>query len=127
MAALIARLKHRPEFRAVARARRKAVTPSMIVQAAVSSAAGAAPGGFRVGYTASRKVGNAVARNRARRRLRAAVARVLPGHARGGLDYVIIARKKTVSRSFAALLSDLETAVDRIGMPRSEPAGRRRP
>jgi len=127
MAASIARLKRRPEFLAVARARRKAVTPGMIVQAAASSVADTAPGGFRVGYTASRKVGDAVARNRARRRLRAVVARVLPGRARGGLDYVIIARKETVSRPFAALLSDLETAVDRLGTPRSKAAGRHRP
>jgi len=68
----------------------------------------------RVGFTASRKVGTAVARNRARRRLRAAVARVMPAHAAPGHDYVLIARAGTLSRPFRDLVGDLETALRRL-------------
>jgi len=67
----------------------------------------------RVGYTASRKVGNAVVRNRARRRLRAAVVDVLCGRAEPGHDYVLIARAGTADRPYDALLSDLSRALDR--------------
>jgi ribonuclease P protein component len=84
----------------------------LILQAAASGAAEAAPEGFRIGYTASRKVGNAVARNRARRRLRAAVARVMPGRAAAGFDYVVIARQASVTRPFGDLTADLASAVD---------------
>ena len=69
---------------------------------------------IRVGYTASRKVGNAVARNRARRRLRAAVAEVM-GHAREATDYVVIARRGTLTRPFDGLTGDLERALERVG------------
>ena len=70
---------------------------------------------FRVGYTASRRVGGATQRNRAKRRLREAVARVMPGHAKPGHDYVVIARAATVHRAFDDLLNDLETALARLG------------
>ena len=110
---MIERLKQRSEFLRVAAARRKWVAPGLILQAAPRPALeepDAAP--FRIGYTASRKIGNAVARNRARRRLRAAVAEVMPAHACRGCDYVLIARRRTVDRRFADLIADLETAFD---------------
>lgn len=69
---------------------------------------------FRVGFTVSRKVGNAVQRNRARRRLCAAVERVMPAHAKGGFDFVVIGRKRTLRRPFTALIADLETALKRL-------------
>lgn len=110
MAVRIARLKRRAEFLRVASTRRKWVTPGLILQAANS----AAEGDFRIGYTASRKVGGAVARNRARRRLRAVVDRVMPTRARPGTDYVVIARRATVARPFDALVGDMEEAFDRL-------------
>jgi ribonuclease P protein component len=61
----------------------------------------------RVGFTATVKIGNAVARNRAKRRLRAAAAELLPLYGREGHDYVLIARNATTTRPFAALLDDL--------------------
>ena len=60
-----------------------------------------APDGIRVGYTCSKKVGNAVARNRAKRRLRAAARAVIPGLGRPGWDYVLIGRPEaTAARPF---------------------------
>ncbi len=114
----IARLKRRAEFLRVAGKGRKSVTPGLILQAlrrpvdAVPAAAGAA---LRVGFTASRKVGIAVLRNRARRRLRAAVDRVMPLHAAEGHDYVLVARAGTIRRPFASLVSDLEAALKQLG------------
>ena len=72
----------------------------------------------RVGFTVSRKVGNAVARNRARRRLRAAAAAVLATHAASGHDYVVIARAGTLTRSYDALLEDLTAGLKRLGVYR---------
>jgi ribonuclease P protein component len=66
---------------------------------------------LRIGFTASRKVGNAVARNRAKRRLRALAAEILPVSGREGLDYVLIARTVTLVRPFAALAADLTKAL----------------
>ena len=120
MVVRIARLKRRAEFLRVAAARRKRATPGLILQAAESQAANAVEGGFRVGFTASRRVGKAVARNRARRRLRAAVDKVMPSRAQPGHDYVVIARRETLDRPFAELVGDLESALDRVAAP---PAG----
>lgn len=68
--------------------------------------------GVRVGFTASKKIGNAVLRNRAKRRLRALAREVLAGLARPGWDYVLVARPEaTVTRSYADLCTDLEGAL----------------
>lgn len=115
MAAPIERLKLRIEFLRVAAARRKWVTPGLILQSASRAATDATElQPFRIGYTASRKVGGAVRRNRARRRLRAAVAEVMPSRAMRGCDYVLIARRETPDRPYSDLISDLETAFDKL-------------
>lgn len=79
----------------------------------------------RVGFTCSKKIGNAVMRNRAKRRLREVVRAVLPLLAQPGWDYVLVGRPGvTVSRDFAALKSDLEGALRQIHrdrLPRAEP------
>jgi ribonuclease P protein component len=111
----ILRLTRRAEFLKVASGRRKSVAPGLILQALPQAADGA----LRVGFTASRKVGNAVARNRARRRLRAAAAQILPAHAAGGHDYVVIARHETLERPYTELLADLAAGLKRLGVYRS--------
>ncbi len=75
-----------------------------------------AEAGLRVGITVSRRVGNAVARNRARRRLRAIARETLPGQAKPGHDYVLIGRKGTLSRPYDALRGDLEEALAKLGL-----------
>ena len=113
--AAIARLKRRAEFLRVAGTGRKSVTPGLILQALRRPAAGADDATPRLGFTASRKVGIAVRRNRARRRLKAAAAAIFPLHAAPGHDYVLVARGRTVERPFAALRGDLETALKQLG------------
>ena len=66
---------------------------------------------WRLGLTASKKTGNAVRRNRARRRLRALARTEMAARARAGTDYVIIARHGTVDRSWSDLTNDLDKAL----------------
>lgn len=91
--------------------------PGLVLQVRRHDAAG---GATRVGYTASRKVGGAVQRNRARRRLRAAAGQIIPAHAKAGFDLVLIARGATVKRPFRALLEDLKAALKRVGAWRGD-------
>lgn len=112
--AAVARLKRRPEFLAVTASRRRWVAPGLILQAARRPEDSTLPPAPRIGFTASRKVGIAVERNRARRRLKAAAERVLPQRGEKGFDYVVIARSETLTRSFADLIADLETALQRV-------------
>ena len=110
------RLKRRREFLAVAGSGQRAVAPGLILQAGRPAAADTQP--LRVGFTASKKVGNAVARNRARRRLRAASEAVLKPHGIAGRDYVLVARQATVDRRFAELVGDLAGALKRLKLYR---------
>ena len=133
----VGRLKTRPEFLKVAATGAKWVTPGLVLQARRRPATrpmGAAPEGtapeaeaeqLRVGFTVSRKVGNAIRRNRARRRLRAAAMEVLPEHGRSGCDYVLIGRAGTLDRRYADLVMDLRTAIQRIGTKGSQDRPRR--
>jgi ribonuclease P protein component len=111
----LARLKTRADFLRVAAAGARAVRPGLILQAALQPQADEGRVAPRIGFTASRRVGNAVARNRAKRRLRAAAAAVLTDRGRAGTDYVLIARADTGARRYAELLADLEGALRQVG------------
>jgi ribonuclease P protein component len=103
-------LARRADFLAAARARRQA-RPGLVLQAR-RRAADEAPDAIRVGFTCSKKLGNAVARNRAKRRLRAAARAVLPERGVPGWDYVLIGRPEaTAVRPFTSLCDDLASAL----------------
>jgi ribonuclease P protein component len=114
LAKKLEKLKIRADFVRVAAVRRGASAPGLVLQAAPRSSPGNRGEGIRVGFTASRKVGNAVSRNRAKRRLRAAAAIVLPSQGKSGTDYVLIARAGTAARPFSDLIADLQSALGRI-------------
>src|SRR6056297_456451 len=104
-------LKNRSDFLLAARARRQG-TKAMMVQARDRRDGDPS---IRVGYTCSKKVGNAVLRNRAKRRLREAARLVLTVKGKPGWDYVLIGRKEaTAGRDFEDLKSDLRFALKRL-------------
>jgi ribonuclease P protein component len=112
----VVRLKRRRQFLAVAGTRCRYVAAAFVLQAGPRG-----PGEIGIGFTASRRIGNAVARNRARRRLRAAVRAILPGAAKPGYDYVLVARPAILTCPFNVVLSDLATAFARVVRPRRSP------
>jgi ribonuclease P protein component len=106
-------LRKRDEFLALAKLGKKWVAPGLILQTGAVRT-NEMPG-IRYGLTASGKIGPAVIRNRAKRRLRALAVEILPPHAETGRDYVLIARAATVTRDFADLRQDLTTALQKLG------------
>ena len=109
------RLTNRADFLRAARGVRR-VTPGLTLEICRAEHET-----IRVGFTASRKIGGAVVRNRAKRRLRAVAAEILPLSGQKGTDYVLVARQDTVTRPFESLKTDLAQAVSaahlRLGRP----------
>ena len=103
------RLKRRREFLRVQASGRKAAMPGLVLQAAARD-----DDALGVGFTVSKRVGNAVTRNRVRRRLRASAAEILPQGAATGCDYAIIGRAGSVDRPYDALRRDLVAALKRL-------------
>ena len=106
---IIERLRKRADFLAAARHLRR-VAGAITLEMAPTPEALRAAETVRLGFTASKKIGNAVARNRAKRRLRAAAYQALPLLGRPGHDYVLVARTGILTRDFAALKSDIAEA-----------------
>ena len=104
-------LKNRPDFLKAARAKRQHAT-GFVLQCRKRSPDEADPALIRIGYTCSKKVGNAVARNAAKRRLREIARAVLPSHGKPGHDYVLIGRSiQTATVPFQDLKNDLVKAL----------------
>lgn len=115
----VGKLRKRAEFQYVAKGVRTG-RPHVAVQARKRAPADAAPP--RLGFTCTKKIGNSVVRNRARRRLREA-ARVLAAlHGRPGVDYVFLARDTTAHAPWDALLDDMKHALIRLAAALERPA-----
>ena len=106
------RLRQRADFLAAAAASAgaKVAAPAFVLQTRKRTDDGPA----RVGFTVSKKVGNAVERNRVRRRLREIVRLSPPGHMRAGHDYVLIGRRAALRVAFERIARDFEGALRRV-------------
>ncbi|MBV9811787.1 MAG: ribonuclease P protein component, partial [Acetobacteraceae bacterium] len=91
---------------------RKAPTPGLVLQALAREDEGP----VRLGFTVTKKIGNAVVRNRTRRRLKEAARVVLRDFPTAALDLVVIGREGTRARPFADLVEDLRRALRRTGL-----------
>ena len=105
---LVTIIAKRPDFLKAASARRQG-SASFLLQARNRQDGTT---GIRIGFTASKKIGNAVKRNRAKRRMRAIARALLPSQGLPGWDYVLVARPEaTVARAYTDLLADLASAL----------------
>lgn len=107
------RLTRRAEFLAVAARGRRAAVHGLVLQALPREDQGPA----RLGFTVTKKVGNAVVRNRTRRRLKEAARLALAEAPPTGYDLVLIGRDATRARPFAELQDDLRRALKKAGVP----------
>jgi ribonuclease P protein component len=106
------RLTRRAEFLRAAAKGRKAPTSGLVLQALARDDQGPA----KVGFTVTKKIGNAVIRNRTRRRLKEAARLVLADQPVSGVDLVLIGREGTRAREFTALQQDLRRALAKTGV-----------
>ena len=106
----MARITKRPDYLAVAATRRKWVTPAFILQ----SQEGTSDSPPKVGFTVSKKVGNAVIRSRAKRRLKEAARSIFPANGEAGWGYVLIGRQAAVSYPFEKLCADMRWALAKL-------------
>jgi len=121
------RLKRRAAFKAVAGGRRVARLGFVLQALKLGSEAGKTGSGLarrppRFGFTVTRKIGNAVVRNRIRRRLREAV-RLAASHAEPATDYVLVARRAALTLHFERLVTDLMSGFDALSRGKQAKTG----
>lgn len=108
-------IKKRSDFLLAAASGKKFITNSLILQMVKRSAAHpTTPETVRIGYTVTKKMGNAVIRNRIKRRLRESARLISAKHGQSGYDYVIVSRHKALTCNFSDLQRDMEFAFTRI-------------
>jgi ribonuclease P protein component len=107
------RLRQRADFLAAAQGA-KATMAGFVLQARERQD----PGPTRVGFTVSKKVGNAVERNRVRRRLREIVRHTAAARLRSGHDYVLVGRRSALSLPFERMTQDFDQALRRLRAPK---------
>lgn len=116
--ARLTRLKRRAEFLRVAGKGRKLGRGALLVQV-LEGGGDEATGNARLGFTATKKLGNAVVRNRAKRRMREAARLELSANPAPGHDIVLVAREPIREAGFAAIRADLVLALNKLGVKRN--------
>lgn len=111
---IVPTLKRRAEFLRIRGGRRWACGTFVLESKPRVDAEGDVPIGPRVGYTVTKRMGNAVTRNRIKRRLRAAMAEMTANELHNDCDYVLIARNGALKRAFSDLTKDLRTGLRKI-------------
>ena len=123
MEVLISPLRKRSQFLRIAQKGKKFSSAGFILQMhkideVVDSKIQQSKKIIEVGYTASQRVGNAVHRSKAKRRLRSLAMKVLLKHAKWGHEYVLIARLSTNSADFCSLIKELEYCLKKLNVYR---------
>ena len=110
--AQIERIKVRKDYLAIQASGRRWVTPAFVLQTKKADDSERSP---HVGFTVTKKVGNAVIRNRVRRRLKEAAREIFPLKARDGWDYIVVGRYACMDMAYARIKSDMKWALSKLG------------
>lgn len=107
-------LRHRAEFLNLQKTGQKWVTPAFVIQCLARSDSALPP---EIGFTATKKLGNAVIRARAKRRLRAACDEAFKDFSAQGYQFALIARSDVLTHEFTVLVKELRWSLRRLNVP----------